>query len=94
MNYNEAEKFLNEIRDRDEMMFRMAISHLIDVGTRHLTDEMVEQTCTEIMTEDDTHSFMTNGYKCELVRTAAKIAEVGIINMLVYVTRNIKYNVK
>lgn len=93
MNYNEAEKFLNEIRDKDEMMFRMAISHLIDVGTRHLTDEMVEQTCNEIMTEDDTHSFMTNEYKCELVRTAAKIAEVGIINMLVYVTRNVHYSV-
>lgn len=93
MDYKEVEKVLNEIRERDEMLFRMAISHLIDVGTRHLTEEMVEQTCKEIMTEDDTHSFMTNEYKCELVRTAAKIAEVGIINMLVYVTRNVKYSV-
>ena len=37
MNYKEIEKMLNEIRNEDEMMFRMAVSHLMDVGIRHLT---------------------------------------------------------
>lgn len=28
-NYKDAEKFLNELRSKNEMLFRMAISHLM-----------------------------------------------------------------
>ena len=48
MNYNETEKFLDEIRNKDEMMFRMAVSHLMDVGIRHLTPDNVEHTCATV----------------------------------------------
>ena len=38
-NYVESKKILDNIRARhDEQMFRFAISHLMDVGIRHLTD--------------------------------------------------------
>lgn len=43
-NYKDAEKFLNELRNNDEMLFRMAISHLMDVGIRNLTEENVTYT--------------------------------------------------
>lgn len=93
MNYNEAEKFLNEIRDRDEMMFRMAVSHLMDVGIRHLTTDNVERTCNEIMKQDDTNSLISNYYQCKIVKTASKLAEVNHIYLLAYISKNVKYNV-
>ena len=56
MSYKESEKRINDIRHRDEILFRMAVSHLIDVGIRHLTDENVSATCESIMQEDDSTS--------------------------------------
>ena len=39
MNYAESKKALDEIRNRNhEMIFRMAISHLMDVGIKHLDE--------------------------------------------------------
>jgi hypothetical protein len=49
-NYSESKKIIDNIRARnDEVMFRMAISHLIDVGIRHITEENVKHTCQQIM---------------------------------------------
>ena len=93
MNYNEAEKFLDEIRNKDEMMFRMAVSHLMDVGIRHLTLDNVEHTCEEIMKQDDNNAIISNYYQCKIVRTAAKLAEISHIYLLAYISQNIKYNV-
>lgn len=93
MSYKESEKHINDIRRRDEMMFRMAVSHLMDVGIRHLTDENVSATCESILQEDDSRSFMTNEYKCELVRTAAELAKLNHIHLLVYISKNVEYDV-
>lgn len=93
MNYKESEKHINEIRRRDEMQFRMAVSHLMDVGIRHLTDENVSATCESIMQQDDSHSFMTNEYQCELVRTAGELAKLNHIHLLVYISKNVEYDV-
>lgn len=94
MNYEESKKALDKIRSKDEVMFRMAISHLIDVGIRHLSDDNVEVTCAEIMKEDDTKSFMTNKYKCDLVRMAAEIAKIDHIHLLVYIQQEVEYDVR
>lgn len=48
MSYKESEKHINDIRQNDEMLFRLAVSHLMDVGIRHLTDENVDATCKGI----------------------------------------------
>ncbi len=93
MSYKESEDKINDIRRRDEMLFRMAISHLMDVGIRHLTDENVSETCESIMEQDDSHSFMTNEYQCDLVRTAAELAKLNHIHLLVYISENIEYSV-
>ena len=46
MTYAESKKILDEIRNRNhEMIFRMAISHLMDVGIRHLDEETIERAC-------------------------------------------------
>ena len=92
-NYAESKKQLDTIRNRDEILFRMAVSHLMDVGMRHLTDENIAETCAEIMKEDDTHSFMTNKYKCALVKTAGELAKIDHIHLLNYISKEVYYDV-
>lgn len=93
MTYAESKKIIDKIRCYDEMMFRMAISHLMDVGIRHLDDENVERTCKEIQKEDDSKSFMTNNYKCDLVKMAGELAKIEHIHLLVYIQREVAYDV-
>jgi hypothetical protein len=93
MDYIETKRKLDEIRKYDELMFRMAISHLMDVGIRHLDEENIKRTCEEILKEDDSKSFMTNNFKCDLVRMAGELAKVDHIHLLVYIQREIVYDV-
>lgn len=93
MDYIETKRKLDEIRKYDELMFRMAISHLMDVGIRHLDEENIKRTCEEILKEDDSKSFMTNNFKCDLVRMAGELAKVDHIYLLVYIQREITYDV-
>ena len=94
MTYAESKRNLDEIRNRNhEMMFRMAISHLMDVGIRHLDEENIKRTCEEIQNEDDSRAFMTNDFKCELIRVAGELAKVDHIHLLVYIQREVTYDV-
>ena len=93
MNYKEAAKILRKMQSNNELIFRMAVSHLMDVGIRHLTDENVEYTCEKIMEQDDSKAFMTNEFQCEIVRTAAKIAKIDHTYVLSYIAKNIEYDV-
>jgi hypothetical protein len=71
----------------------MAISHLMDVGIRHLTEDNIAETCAAIMKEDDSLSFMTNEYKCDLVKTAGKLAKMDHAHLLTYISREVYYDV-
>lgn len=91
--YLESKNAIDNIRRYDEMMFRMAISHLMDVGIRHLDEENIKRTCEEIQKEDDSKSFMTNNYMCDLVRMAGELAKIDHIHLLVYIQREVVYDV-
>ena len=91
--YAETEKKLNALRGHDELLFRMAIAHLMDVGIRHLTEEKIESTCEGIMQEDDSHKFMTNEYACSIVRMAGEIAKLDHIEVLCYIQRKVAYDI-
>jgi hypothetical protein len=91
--YAENKKILDKIRSKDEVMFRMAISHLMDVGVRHLTEENIQSTCKGIAKRDDSKAFMTNDYMRDLVIMAGEIAKVPHIDLLVYIQREIEYDV-
>lgn len=93
-NYIESKKKLDALRNKNEMLFRMAISHLVDVGIRHLTEANIEDTCAAIMKEDDTHKFMTNKFQCDIVRTAGAIAQIDHIHVLTYISREVCYDVR
>ena len=92
-NYVESKKKIEAIRSKDEVMFRMAISHLMDVGIRHLTEENITECCAEIMKQDDSRSFMTNEFQCELVKMAGELAQIDHIHLLVYISREVYYDV-
>lgn len=91
--YVESKKTLDKIRSKNEVMFRMAISHLMDVGIRHLTEENITETCREIQTRDDSKMFMTNDYMCELIIMAGELAKVPHTDLLVYIQREVEYDV-
>lgn len=92
-NYAESKKKFDEIRNRvGEPMFRMGISHLMDVGIRNLDKGLVEETCEKIMQEDDSKAFMTNGFKCELIRTAYDLAQISHVDLLAYISREMFYD--
>jgi hypothetical protein len=94
MSYQESKKILDNIRARhDETMFRMAISHLMDVGIRHLDEESCAKACKEIMSQDDSHAFMTNDFMCEIVWLAHELSKVSHIDLLVYIQRYVDYDV-
>ena len=93
MDYIKSKKQLDALRRENEAMFRMAISHLMDVGFRHLTEDNIANTCKEIMQEDDTNRIMTNEFKCELIRIAGELAKINHIHLLVYISREIYYDV-
>ena len=86
--YTESKKILDKIRSKDEVMFRMAISHLMDVGIRHLTEENILETCKDIKLRDDSKAFMTNDYMCDLVIMSGEIAKVPHTDLLVYSARS------
>ena len=91
---SESKKKIDEIRnDVGEPMFRMAISHLMDVGIRNLDEAGVRLTCNAINKEDDSRSFMTNRFKCHIVKTAAKLAQISHVDLLVYIQREVDYDV-
>ena len=91
--YAESKKILDKIRSKDEVMFRMAISHLMDVGIRHLTEENILETCKGIFKRDDSKAFMTNDYMCDLVMMSGEIAKVPHVDLLVYIQREVEYDV-
>jgi hypothetical protein len=92
-NYAESKKRIEEIRSKDEIMFRMAISHLMDVGIRHLTEENIQNSCAELRKRDDSSSFMTNQYMCDLVIMAGELAGISHIDLLVYIQREVDFDV-
>ena len=93
MTYKESARKLNELRRANEVIFRMAVSHLMDCGIRHLTEENIKETCDAIMQEDDSKAFMTNEFKCELIRIAGELAKIDHIHLLVYISREVYYDV-
>lgn len=92
--FKTIEQNINNLRrDCGEMIFRMAISHLMDVGMRNLTPELVNEAKDEIMKQDDSKMFVTNELLCDVVECAGELAKIDATYLLVYVSRNVEYDV-
>lgn len=92
--FKTIEQNINKLRrDYGEMIFRMSISHLMDVGMRNLTPELVNEAKDEIMKKDDSKMFVTNEALCDVVECAGELAKINAIDLLVYIGRNVEYDV-
>ena len=75
------------------IMFRMALSHLVDVGHRNFGDGEVEETIAEIMTQgekdktDGKITVMTPEFKCDIIRCAAELSKFSIWTLFVYIKK-------
>lgn len=92
--FKTIEKNINKLRmDYGEITFRMAISHLVDVGMRNLTPELVNEAKDEIMKQDDRKMFVTNELLCDVVECAGELAKIDATYLLVYIGKNVEYDV-
>ena len=92
--FKTIEKNINSLRrNYGEMIFRMSISHLMDVGMRNLAPELVNEAKDEIMKQDDSKMFVTNEVLCDVVECAGELAKIDATYLLVYIGRNIEYDV-
>lgn len=84
MKFKEYCAGLDELKNKNEILFRLGIYHLMEVGKRALTEENVNATCEEIMKQDDSRSIMSNEYQCDIVKIAAEIAKYDTSALCVY----------
>ena len=92
--YVKIKKMLDKIRNEaGEPLFRMAVTHAMDVGFKHLTPEAVAETCKEIMSrEENPLAIMTNEYQCEILKVAGEIAKVSPVDIQVYINRELEFS--
>jgi len=72
-------------------LFRMALTHLVDVGHRNLTDEHVGDSIKQIIAQ--AKADMANGkktlmppeFQCDIVRCAAELSKFSIMDLLIYI---------
>ena len=91
----ELSRKLNEIRMIEDkyglLLFRTGLTHLIEVGTRHFTDENIEECFQQIQREEETDkaanriSIMTPEFKCEIVRCAAELSKFSTWDLIAYI---------
>ena len=92
--FKNIEQNINKLRrDYGEITFRMAISHLMDVGMKNLTPELVNEAKDEITKKDDSRMFVTNELLCDVTECAGELAKIDATYLLVYIGRNVEYDV-
>jgi DNA transposition AAA+ family ATPase len=89
----------NEIRAIENKyglaLFRMGLTHLVDVGIRNLTKENVNQAFKQIAANDEEEkangvvSIMTAEFQCKIVRCAAELAEFSIWELFEYIKNHV-----
>jgi len=88
---------LKKIRDIENkyglVLFRMGLSHLVDVGIRHLTDENVEEGIRQIIAKGEADeakgmvSVMTPEIQCKILRCAAELSKSSIVELFAYIKK-------
>jgi len=81
-------------RKYGDVLFRMALAHMVDVGARNLTDENVEAAIEQISAKDAADkdngavSIMTPEFQIQIVRCAVELAKFSIWDVLQYLKGN------
>jgi formate dehydrogenase maturation protein FdhE len=73
------------------ILFRMALSHLVDVGHKHLSDDEVAECIEQIMAQGAQDkaggkiNIMTPEFQCNILRCAAELATFSIWTIFAYI---------
>lgn len=85
-------KTIKNLEDKyGSYLFRMALSHLVDVGARHLTDENVEEGAKQIASNDEETKansgfpIMTAEFQIGIIRCAAELAKCSVWDVFLYI---------
>ena len=93
MDYGKSKKQLNTLRDEyGEPVFRMGLTHLLDVGSQYFTEKNVEKTCKKIMTEEE-NGLMTKEFQCAIVKMACEISKINATDILAFVSKEMYFGV-
>jgi len=77
------------------VLFRMGLSHLVDVGHRNLTDENVEDSVQQIIAQGEEARangkipVMTPGFQCEILHCAAELSKFSIWTLFAYIKKHV-----
>lgn len=96
---NEMKEIRNIENKYGLVLFRMGLSHLVDIGHRNLTDENVRESVEQIMAqvEEDAAngkiSVMTPEFQCEIIRCAAELARFSIWTLFAYIKKYVEVSI-
>ena len=77
------------------MLFRMGLSHLVDIGHRNFDDDSVAENISQIMAkgEEDkangVNPVMAPEFQCEIVRCAAELSQFTILTLFAYIKKHV-----
>ena len=94
---------LNEIRKIEDkyglVLFRMGLTHLVDVGHRNFADDIVAENIKVIMAqgvEDKAAgkiTVLTPEYQCEILYCAAALAQFTIWTLFAYIKKHVHVDI-
>lgn len=83
-------KKINEIcRKYGEHIFRMAITHLMQIGVDNLKDADVEAVCQKMMKETPENYIMTPEFRCNILKCSVELAQIPVWDILKYIQTDI-----
>jgi len=95
---------INAIRNLENeyglALFRMALTYLVDVGVRNLSDEDVEDSIKQIVAEDEEikangdSPIMTAEFQSSIVRCAAELSKFSIWDLFLYIKKYVHISSK
>lgn len=88
---------IDAIRKRNEVLLRMAITHLFDVGWKNITPGSVEATIEYIRKEERKDkamgriAVMTADFQVDLMQTCLELKQFSPVTLLVYVSNYLRF---
>jgi hypothetical protein len=81
------------------VLFRMGLSHLVDVGIKHLTELDIEETVKFIRAYDVMERangglpVMTADFQCQIIRCAAELAQFSPCTLFAYIKKYVEVSI-
>lgn len=79
-------KAIKNIEDKyGAVIFGMALTHLVDMGVRHLTAFNFNEEVKQINEENEQYSLISAEFQIEIVRCATELAKFDIWDLFYYI---------